>query len=105
MESLGVIKFAANQGFCLSGFSYSKVLIYVDGKTIDIVKYKEDELSAGNVMFTAAGDALKAITDTLEIPDYDLAAKNHLKKYNVVIADQNEYIVSLSGDKVMVIRC
>ena len=61
LESLGVIKFAANQGFCLSGLSYQKVLIYVDGKTIDIVKYKGDELPAGNVMFTAAGDALKQL--------------------------------------------
>lgn len=78
LETLGVIRFESLTGYISKGVKNDKVLICVGDKLDVIEKHPKDELPIGNVILTSVGEALKSITDSVEISDYYEMVKQYL---------------------------
>ena len=104
LETLGVIRFEPIGGYISKGFSSDKILICVGDKLDVIEKYKKGELPAGNVMLTSVGEALKSITDSVEINDYYEMVREYMSDNGVKFAAEHEFVAKVNGDELTIDR-
>lgn len=104
LETLGVIRFESLSGYISTGITNDKVLICVGDKLDVIEEYRKGELPIGNVMLTSVGEALKPITDSVEISDYYEMVKIYMSDKGVKFADDHEYYAEIKGDKLTIHR-
>lgn len=105
LETLGLIKFASPNGYGYISNNYGKVLYYVDGKVLDFSSWQNENMPAGNVMFTSAGECLKEITPQESIDGYLEMLKKYLKKNRVMLNEPPRYQVSMKEDYIECRRC
>ncbi len=86
LETLGVIRFESIGGYISKGFSSDKILICVGDRLDVIEEYNKGKLPAGNVMLTSVGEALKSITDSIEIGDYYEMVRKYMSDNGVKFA-------------------
>ena len=55
-------------------------------------------------MLTSVGEALKSITDSVEISDYYEMVKIYMSDKGVKFADDHEYYAEIKGDKLTIHR-
>ena len=58
----------------------------------------------GNVMLTSVGEALKSITDFVEIDDYYVMIKQYLVDKGVKFAEEHDYYAEINGDELTIHR-
>ena len=104
LETLGVIRFESLAGYISKGITNDKVLICVGDKLDVIEEYQKGELPIGNVMLTSVGEALKSITDSVEISDYYEMVKTYMSDKGVKFADAHEYYAEIKGDELTIHR-
>ena len=104
LETLGVIRFESLAGYISKGITNDKVLICVGDKLDVIEEYQKGELPIGNVMLTSVGEALKSITDSVEISDYYEMVKTYMSDKGVKFADDHEYYAEIKGDELTIHR-
>lgn len=104
LETLGVIRFESLAGYISKGITNDKVLICVGDKLDVIEGYQKGELPIGNVMLTSAGEALKSITDSVEISDYYEMVKKYMSDKGVKFADEHDYYAEIKGDELTIHR-
>lgn len=104
LETLGVIRFESLSGYISTGITNDKVLICVGDKLDVIEEYRKGKLPIGNVMLTSVGEALKSITDSVEISDYYEMVKIYMSDKGVKFADDHEYYAEIKGDKLTIYR-
>lgn len=104
LETLGVIRFESLAGYISTGITNDKVLICVGDKLDVIEEYQKGELPIGNVMLTSVGEALKSITDSVEISDYYEMVKTYMSDKGVKFADAHEYYAEIKGDELTIHR-
>ena len=104
LETLGVIRFESLSAYISTGITNDKVLICVGDKLDVIEEYRKGELPIGNVMLTSVGEALKSITDSVEISDYYEMVKIYMSDNGVKFADDHEYYAEIKGDKLTIHR-
>ncbi len=92
LESLGVIKFEARDGYVFNKVSNKRVLIAVRDQLMVIEQHKKDEIPIGNVLLTSVGEALFAITDSVEVKGYYDMIKNYYIDQGIVFADKHEFV-------------
>lgn len=102
LETLGVIRFESLAGYISKGITNDKVLICVGDKLDVIEGYQKGELPIGNVMLTSVGEALKSITDSVEISDYYEMVKKYMSDKGVKFADEHDYYAEIKGDELMI---
>jgi len=102
LETLGVIRFESLAGYISKGITNDKVLICVGDKLDVIEGYQKGELPIGNVMLTSAGEALKSITDSVEISDYYEMVKKYMSDKGVKFADEHDYYAEIKGDELTI---
>lgn len=102
LETLGVIKFNSIVGYITTGINGKKVLLYVDGKTMEITKHENGSIPIGNVMLTSAGEVLNKITTVEKVCGYDEAVKKYMISNGVVFSDKEKYQIVINGNKVQV---
>lgn len=104
LETLGVIRFESLAGYISKGITNDKVLICVGDKLDVIEGYRKGELPIGNVMLTSVGEALKSITDSVEISDYYEMVKKYMSDKGVKFADEHDYYAEIKGDELTIHR-
>lgn len=104
LETLGVIRFESLAGYISKGITNDKVLICVGDKLDVIEGYQKGELPIGNVMLTSVGEALKSITDSVEISDYYEMVKKYMSDKGVKFADEHDYYAEIKGDELTIHR-
>ena len=104
LETLGVIRFESLSGYISTGITNDKVLICVGDKLDVIEEYRKGKLPIGNVMLTSVGEALKSITDSVEISDYYEMVKTYMSDKGVKFADAHEYYAEINGDELTIHR-
>lgn len=102
LETLGVIRFESLAGYISKGITNDKVLICVGDKLDVIEGYQKGELPIGNVMFTSVGEALKSITDSVEISDYYEMVKKYMSDKGIKFADEHDYYAEIKGDELTI---
>ncbi len=102
LETLGVIRFESLAGYISKGITNDKVLICVGDKLDVIEGYQKGELPIGNVMLTSVGEALKSITDAVEISDYYEMVKKYMSDKGVKFADEHDYYAEIKGDELAI---
>ncbi|MBD5507427.1 MAG: DUF2806 domain-containing protein [Lachnospiraceae bacterium] len=102
LEMLGLVKYETIRGYASDGVAGVIVLLCVNGETVEIELYKEDEIPCGNVMLTGAGICLASITPMETIEEYPELVKKYMESKQVKIKEHTEYqiIVEENG-----IRC
>lgn len=100
LETLGLIKFDTLGGFVSTGIDEKKVLLYIDGKTLEFEEHTENEVPSGNVMLTVAGNCLKNITPKEVIEGYSELVKKYIKNSQVKLKDHSKYHVIRDGDTI-----
>lgn len=104
LETLGVIRFESLAGYISKGITTDKVLICV-GDNLDVIEdYPKGKLPIGNVMLTSVGEALKAITDSVEINDYYEMVKKYMSDKGIKFAEDHDYFAEIKGDELMIHR-
>ena len=104
LETLGVIRFESLAGYISKGITNDKVLICV-GDNLDVIEdYPKGKLPIGNVMLTSVGEALKAITDSVEINDYYEMVKKYMSDKGIKFAEDHDYFAEIKGDELMIHR-
>ena len=99
LETLGVIRFESLTGYISKG-----ILICI-GDKLDVIKeYEKGEFPIGNVMLTSVGEALKSITDSVEIDDYYVMIKQYLVDKGVKFAEEHDYYAEINGDELTIHR-
>jgi hypothetical protein len=101
LETLGVIKFDTVAGYATTNMKEKKVLVYVNGNTIE-TSHRNDNFPIGNVLFTSAGEALSKITEPYKLEGYEEAVKKYLKSNNVIVEEESLYNVVVLGDRIQV---
>lgn len=104
LETLGVIRFESLAGYISKGITNDKVLICVGDKLDVIEEYPKEQLPIGNVMLTSVGEALKSITDSVEISDYYEMVKHYMTDKGVKFADDHDYFTEIKGDELTIHR-
>ena len=104
LETLGVIRFEAIRGYISKDFSGEKILICVGDKLDVIEEYNRGELPVGNVMLTSVGEALKSITDYVEINDYYEMVRKYMSDNGVKFAVEHEFVAKVNGDELTISR-
>ena len=104
LETLGVIRFESIGGYISKGFSSDKILICVGDKLDVIEEYKKGKLPAGNVMLTSVGEALKSITDSIEIGDYYEMVRKYMSDNGVKFAAEHEFVANVNGNELTISR-
>lgn len=99
LETLGVIKFDSVAGYITTGISDKKVILCVDGKTMEITQHESGSIPIGDVILTSAGEALKNITTIEEISGYDEAIKKYMCSKGVIYSEEEQYQVVVTGDR------
>ena len=75
------------------------------GDKLDVIKeYEKGEFPIGNVMLTSVGEALKSITDSVEIDDYYVMIKQYLVDKGVKFAEEHDYYAEINGDELTIHR-
>lgn len=104
LETLGVIRFESLAGYISKGIINDKILICI-GDKLDVIKeYEKGEFPIGNVMLTSVGEALKSITDSVEIDDYYVMIKQYLVDKGVKFAEEHDYYAEINGDELTIHR-
>ena len=104
LETLGVLKFESIAGYVTKGISNKEVLICV-GEKLDVIEsHKQNEVPIGNVLLTSVGEALLAITESVEIVGYHDMVKNYLGKENIKFAEEHDFVTRAEGDTLMIER-
>ncbi|MCR5835659.1 MAG: DUF2806 domain-containing protein [Lachnospiraceae bacterium] len=104
LETLGVIRFESLAGYISKGFLNDKILICV-GDELDVIEeYQKGELPIGNVMLTSVGEALKTITDSVEISGYYEMVKKYMLDKGVKFSDEHDYYAETKGDELTIHR-
>ena len=70
----------------------------------EIKEYEKGEFPIGNVMLTSVGEALKSITDSVEIDDYYVMIKQYLVDKGVKFAEEHDYYAEINGDELTIHR-
>lgn len=104
LETLGVIRFESLAGYISKGISNDKILISIGDKLEVINEYEKGKLPIGNVMLTSVGEALKSITDSIEIDDYYEMVKMYLSDKGVKFAEEHDYYSEINGDELTIHR-
>ena len=104
LETLGVIRFEALVGYISKGITNDKVLICVGDKLDVIEEYPKGKFPIGNVMLTSVGEALKSITDSVEIYDYYEMVKQYMSDKGLKFADDHDYFAEIKGDELTIHR-
>lgn len=104
LETLGVIRFESIAGYISKGFTNDKILICVGDKLDLIEEYKKGELPVGNVMLTSVGEALKAITDSVEVKDYYEMVRKYMSDKGVKFATEHEFVAKVNGNELTINR-
>ena len=104
LETLGVIRFEAIRGYISKDFSGEKILICGGDKLDVIEEYNRGELPVGNVMLTSVGEALKSITDSVEINDYYEMVRKYMSDNGVKFAVEHEFVAKVNGDELTISR-
>lgn len=102
LETLGVIRFEPIAGYISKGFTSDKILICVGDKLDVIDEYKKGELPVGNVMLTSVGEALKAITESVEVKDYHEMVRKYMSDKGVKFAIEHEFVAKVNGDELTI---
>jgi hypothetical protein len=100
LQNLGVMRFDTIAGFAATNIHAKKVLIYVNGQTIEIESIKDNMVPIGDVTFSAAGETINMITDRITIDGFDSLVLKYLKNYSVPLVDESKYTVSVFGNDV-----
>ena len=107
LETLGVIRFESLTGYIPKGIINDKIFICI-GDKLDVIKEYEKgekgEFPIGNVMLTSVGEALKSITDSVEIDDYYVMIKQYLVDKGVKFAEEHDYYAEINGDELTIYR-
>ena len=107
LETLGVIRFESLTGYISKGIINYKIFICI-GDKLDVIKEYEKgekgEFPIGNVMLTSVGEALKSITDSVEIDDYYVMIKQYLVDKGVKFAEEHDYYAEINGDELTIHR-
>lgn len=107
LETLGVIRFESLTGYISKGIINDKIFICI-GDKLDVIKEYEKgekgEFPIGNVMLTSVGEALKSITDSVEIDDYYVMIKQYLVDKGVKFAEEHDYYAEINGDELTIYR-
>lgn len=104
LETLGVIRFESLTGYISKGIINDKIFICI-GDKLDVIKeYEKGEFPIGNVMLTSVGEALKSITDSVEIDDYYVMIKQYLVDKGVKFAEEHDYYAEINGDELTIYR-
>ena len=85
LETLGVIRFESLTGYISKGIINDKILICISDKL-------------------AVGEALKSITDSVEIDDYYVMIKQYLVDKGVKFAEEHDYYAEINGDELTIHR-
>lgn len=104
LETLGVIRFESLTGYISKGIINDKILICISDKLDVIKEYEKGEFPIGNVMLTSVGEALKSITDSVEIDDYYVMIKQYLVDKDVKFAEEHDYYAEINGDELTIHR-
>lgn len=83
LETLGVIKFDTVVGYVATNMEEEKILVYINGNTIETSSHQSDNFPIGNVLFTSAGEALNRITEPYRLEGFEEAVIKYLKSNNV----------------------
>ena len=104
LETLGVIKFDASAGYCINRIEGQKVLVYVNGNTLEVSNLKGNAIPVGNVFFTSAGDALRDITEPYTIEGYEEIVKKYLISNNTSVLEESSYDIVIDGEQTQVVK-
>lgn len=104
LETLGVIKTDFSRGYSLPKIKSKKVLIYEQGKVIEVNGNSEKGFPVGNVLLTNAGKILMKITDAYKISGYDLMIEEQLEKKGLVVEKRPSFDIKLIKDDVFIYR-
>ena len=102
LETLGVIKFDSVVGYITTGIKDKKVLLCVNGKTMEITQHESESIPIGDVILTSAGETLKNITTIEEIEGYDEAVKKYMCSKGVLFSEEEHYQIVLTGNRFQV---
>lgn len=102
LETLGVIKFDTVAGYAATNIMEKKVLVYVNGNTIETNTHVDDNFPIGDVIFTSAGEALRKITETHTLEGYEDSVRKYLKLNNVAVEEESLYNVVLLGNEIYI---
>lgn len=102
LETLGVIKFDSVAGYITTGIKDKKVLLCVNGKTMEITQHESESIPIGDVILTSAGETLKNITTIEEIEGYDEAVKKYMCSKGVLFSEEEHYQIVLTGNRFQV---
>ena len=104
LDSLGIIKFESVNGYISGQFTDEEIIICV-GDNLDLIKqYKKGEIPIGDVLLTKVGEALRAITDTIEIEGYHEMVKEYMISKGVRFAETHEYEARFRDEEVEIIK-
>lgn len=104
LETLGLLKFESVGGFLWKGITAETILFYVDDTTEVITKHRNDEIPSGNIMLTAAGKCLKAITPLEEIEDYEYMVKQLMLKEGIQFMEEPDFQIQKAGSELEVMK-
>lgn len=104
LETLGVIRFEPLVGYVSAESINDKVLICVGDKLDMVEEYTKEELPIGSVMLTAVGEALRSITDSVEIKDYYSMVKDYMSNRGVKFAEQHEFFTEINGGELKICK-
>ncbi len=104
LETLGVIRFEPLVGYVSAESINDKVLICVGDKLDMVEEYTKGELPIGSVMLTAVGEALRSITDSVEIKDYYSMVKDYMSNRGVKFAEQHEFFTEINGGELKICK-
>lgn len=91
LETLGLIKFEAVTGYATVGVAGEIVLLCVEGETVEVETYRNNQIPIGNVLLTAAGMCLDNITPTETIDGYLELVKRYMNSAQVKLKEHTEY--------------
>ncbi len=100
LETMGVIRFQFNTGIAVTDVIGPQVLVYVNGRLIQLDNYQQSKFPVGDVMFTKAGETLYGITEKFIIDGYYDSLLEFFNKNHFTIATVPEYDISVEGESV-----
>ena len=105
LETFGLIKFDALNGYATVGFEQKLVLLYANGKTIAINEHEKNAVPIGNVMLTSSGECLMNITPTDTISDYGKMIEKYVRNNNTKILEDSGYqVIKINEEQFQVFR-
>ena len=102
LDTLGLIKFETISGYITKGLKNKNILICVGDKLEVICEHDNDNIPIGNVLLTSAGEALRLIIDSEEIPQYYEMIKNYLLDNNVKFLEKHNFIAYVEGENITI---